>query len=157
MQAQLWTGGAAIGSGDAARGSEAGSCELQEEPRVIDVENHPRGALGDSLLVDCDECIMKASAACEHCVVAVILDGHHGLAGERDTLAKGVSTVRSPGETSSSLSAHSPQQAYGNRASQPGSGGSHKVMIMEADEFRAIDMLARAGLVPALRHVRRAG
>ena len=56
--------------------------------------------------IDCDECVMAGTSACDDCVVSFILR-------------------REPGEA----------------------------LVIDAEEERAVRMLARAGLVPRLRHV----
>ena len=58
------------------------------------------------LTIDCFECVMRATAACEDCVVSFVVG-------------------REPGEA----------------------------LVIDADEERAVRMLAEAGLVPRLRHV----
>jgi hypothetical protein len=58
------------------------------------------------MLIDCFECVMRATDACDDCVVTFVMD-------------------REPGEA----------------------------LVIDADEERAVRMLARAGLVPRLRHV----
>ena len=58
------------------------------------------------LTIDCCECVMRATAACEDCVVTFVVG-------------------REPGEA----------------------------LVIDADEERAVRMLAKAGLVPRLRHV----
>jgi hypothetical protein len=58
--------------------------------------------------IECDECVMQHSAACDDCVVSFLVQ-------------------REPGDA----------------------------VVIDADEERAVRMLARAGLVPRLRHVAR--
>jgi hypothetical protein len=58
------------------------------------------------MLIDCSECVMRATAACDDCVVTFVVD-------------------REPGEA----------------------------LVIDVEEERAVRMLARAGLVPRLRHV----
>jgi hypothetical protein len=58
------------------------------------------------LTIDCDECVMRATPACDDCVVTHVID-------------------REPGEA----------------------------LVIDVAEERAVRMLARAGLVPRLRHV----
>jgi hypothetical protein len=58
------------------------------------------------MLIDCFECVMRATTACQDCVVTFVVG-------------------REPGEA----------------------------LVIDADEERAVGMLARAGLVPRLRHV----
>ena len=58
------------------------------------------------LTIDCFECVMRATAACDDCVVSFVVG-------------------REPGEA----------------------------LVIDADEERAVRMLAKAGLVPRLRHV----
>lgn len=58
------------------------------------------------MLIDCFECVMRATAACDDCVVTFVVD-------------------REPGEA----------------------------LVIDVEEERAVRMLARAGLVPRLRHV----
>ena len=58
------------------------------------------------LTIDCFECVMRATSACDDCVVTFVVG-------------------REPGEA----------------------------LVIDADEERAVRMLARAGLVPRLRHV----
>ncbi len=62
------------------------------------------------MLIDCDDCVMAGTAACDDCVVSFLVE-------------------RRPGEA----------------------------VVIDADERRAVRMLAAAGLVPDLRHRRRAG
>jgi hypothetical protein len=62
------------------------------------------------MLIDCDECVMAGTHACDDCVVSFLVE-------------------RRPGEA----------------------------VVIDADEQRAVRMLAGAGLVPDLRHRRRAG
>jgi hypothetical protein len=64
----------------------------------------------DALTIDCDCCALRASAACDDCVVSFLL-------GREDDDA----------------------------------------VVIDADEARAMRMLGRAGLVPALRFSNRAG
>ncbi len=61
------------------------------------------------MLIDCDECVMQRTDACDDCVVTFI-------------------SGREPGDA----------------------------IVIDVEEERAVRMLARAGLVPALRHVARA-
>jgi len=61
------------------------------------------------MLIDCDECVMQGTDACDDCVVTFI-------------------SGREPGHA----------------------------IVIDVEEERAVRMLARAGLVPALRHVARA-
>ena len=61
------------------------------------------------MLIDCDECVMQGTDACNDCVVTFI-------------------TGREPGDA----------------------------IVIDVAEERAVRMLARAGLVPDLRHVARA-
>jgi hypothetical protein len=63
-----------------------------------------------SLFIDCDECVMQGTDACEDCVVTFLID--------RDPDA---------------------------------------AVVIDAAEARAVRLLGRAGLVPALRHERRTG
>ena len=56
--------------------------------------------------IDCDECVMRNTGACDDCVVSFVVD-------------------REPGEA----------------------------LVIDAEAERAVRMLARAGLVPRLRHV----
>ena len=58
------------------------------------------------LTIDCAECVMRATAACDDCVVMFVVN-------------------REPGEA----------------------------LVIDVEEERAVRMLARAGLVPRLRHV----
>ena len=58
------------------------------------------------ITIDCGECIMRQTAACEDCVVSFVVS-------------------REPGEA----------------------------LVIDVEEERAVRMLARAGLVPRLRHV----
>jgi len=58
------------------------------------------------LTIDCYECVMRATAACDDCVVTHVMS-------------------REPGEA----------------------------LVIDVEEERAVRMLARAGLVPRLRHV----
>ncbi len=58
------------------------------------------------LTIDCDECVMRHTSACDDCVVTFVVD-------------------RQPGEA----------------------------LVIDVEEERAVRMLARAGLVPRLRHV----
>jgi hypothetical protein len=60
------------------------------------------------LRIDCDECVMQATSACDDCVVTF-------LCGQEDEGAR----------------------------------------VVDLDEVRALQTLARGGLVPALRHRRR--
>jgi len=60
--------------------------------------------------IDCDECRMQHTSACDDCVVTFIIG-------------------REPGDA----------------------------LVIDADEERAVRLLANAGLVPVLRHQRRAG
>jgi hypothetical protein len=60
--------------------------------------------------IDCDECRMQHTSACDDCVVTFIVG-------------------REPGDA----------------------------VVIDADEERAVRLLADAGLLPALRHQRRAG
>jgi hypothetical protein len=60
--------------------------------------------------IDCDECRMQHTSACDDCVVTFIVG-------------------REPGDA----------------------------LVIDADEERAVRLLAAAGLLPALRHQRRAG
>jgi hypothetical protein len=60
--------------------------------------------------INCDDCVMQHTTACDDCVVSFIVD-------------------RQPGDA----------------------------IVFDAEEERAVRMLANAGLVPALRHRRRAG
>jgi hypothetical protein len=62
------------------------------------------------MLIDCDECVMAGTDACDDCVVSFLVE-------------------RRPGDA----------------------------VVIDADEQRAVRMLAGAGLVPDLRHRRRAG
>lgn len=62
------------------------------------------------LTIDCDECVMQYTAACDDCMVTFLCD-------------------RDPSET----------------------------VVIEAEEARAVRVLSGAGLVPHLRHQRRAG
>lgn len=61
------------------------------------------------MLIDCDECVMQGTDACDDCVVTFI-------------------SGREPGDA----------------------------IVIDVEEERAVRMLARAGLVPDLRHVARA-
>lgn len=63
---------------------------------------------GEAFTIDCDECVMQGTAACDDCVVTFLCS-------------------REPGEA----------------------------VVVDVDEARAMRSLARAGLVPELRHVRR--
>ena len=58
------------------------------------------------LTIDCDQCVMRNTGACDDCVVSFVVD-------------------REPGEA----------------------------LVIDVEEERAVRMLARAGLVPRLRHV----
>jgi hypothetical protein len=58
--------------------------------------------------IECDECVMQHTTACDDCVVSFLVR-------------------RDPGDA----------------------------VVIDADEERAVRMLARAGLVPRLRHVAR--
>lgn len=58
------------------------------------------------ITIDCEECVMRHTAACGDCVVSFVVS-------------------REPGEA----------------------------LVIDVDEERAVRMLARAGLVPRLRHV----
>jgi hypothetical protein len=58
------------------------------------------------LTIDCDQCVMQRTPACDDCVVTFVVN-------------------REPGEA----------------------------LVIDADEERAVRLLARAGLVPRLRHV----
>ena len=60
--------------------------------------------------IDCDECVMQATAACDDCVVSFLVG-------------------REPGDA----------------------------VVIDVAEERAVRMLARAGLVPELRHLPRIG
>jgi hypothetical protein len=60
------------------------------------------------MLIDCDECVMQGTEACDDCVVTFI-------------------SGREPGDA----------------------------IVIDVEEERAVRMLARAGLVPDLRHVAR--
>ena len=60
--------------------------------------------------INCDECVMQATSACDDCVVTFLV-------------------ARDPGDA----------------------------VIIDVAEERAVRMLARAGLVPALRHLPRVG
>ncbi len=62
------------------------------------------------MLVNCEDCVMQDTEACDDCVVSFVVG-------------------RSPGEA----------------------------VVIDASEERAVRMLADAGLVPTLRHRRRAG
>jgi hypothetical protein len=62
------------------------------------------------MLIDCDQCVMAGTDACDDCVVSFLVE-------------------RRPGDA----------------------------VVIDADEQRAVRMLAGAGLVPDLRHRRRAG
>lgn len=62
------------------------------------------------MLIDCEDCAMDGTPACDDCVVSFLVK-------------------RRPGEA----------------------------VVIDADERRAVRMLAAAGLVPDLRHRRRAG
>ena len=62
------------------------------------------------MLIDCDECVMQETDACDDCVVTFI-------------------ARRAPGDA----------------------------IVIDVAEERAVRMLARAGLVPELRHAPRAG
>ncbi|MBW3558130.1 MAG: hypothetical protein KY454_14435 [Actinobacteria bacterium] len=66
--------------------------------------------MAEVLRIDCDDCSMQHSSACDECVVAFICG-------------------REPDEA----------------------------VIIDAGEVRAVRMLIRSGLVPALRHVPAAG
>lgn len=61
------------------------------------------------MLIDCDECVMQGTDACDDCVVTFI-------------------SGREPGDA----------------------------IVIDVAEERAVRMLAKAGLVPTLRHVARA-
>lgn len=61
------------------------------------------------MLIDCEECVMQATDACDDCVVTFI-------------------SGREPGDA----------------------------IVIDVEEERAVRMLAKAGLVPGLRHVARA-
>ncbi len=61
------------------------------------------------LLIDCDECVMQGTSACDDCVVTFICDREPDAA-----------------------------------------------VVIDADEARAIRLLGEEGLVPRLRHLRRA-
>jgi hypothetical protein len=60
--------------------------------------------------IDCDECRMQHTSACEDCVVTFVVN-------------------REPGDA----------------------------LVIDAEEERAVRLLANAGLLPRLRHERRAG
>ena len=60
--------------------------------------------------IDCDECVMRGTNACEDCVVTFLVN-------------------RAPGDA----------------------------VVIDVAEERAVRMLARAGLVPELRHLPRVG
>ncbi|HUF84889.1 MAG TPA: hypothetical protein VMQ81_09900 [Acidimicrobiia bacterium] len=60
--------------------------------------------------IDCDECRMQHTSACEDCVVTFVIN-------------------REPGDA----------------------------LVIDSEEERAVRLLANAGLLPALRHERRAG
>jgi hypothetical protein len=62
------------------------------------------------MLIDCEECVMDGTDACDDCVVSFLVG-------------------RRPGEA----------------------------VVIDATEQRAVRMLAEAGLIPDLRHRRRAG
>ncbi|MGH8986085.1 MAG: hypothetical protein ACRDY6_19740 [Acidimicrobiia bacterium] len=62
------------------------------------------------MIIDCDECRMQHTTACEDCVVTFIVG-------------------REPGDA----------------------------VVIDAEEERAVRLLADAGLLPGLRHQRRAG
>jgi hypothetical protein len=66
------------------------------------------GVVSDRIIIDCDECVMRESAACADCVVTFVCD-------------------RSPDEA----------------------------VVIDVAAERALRVLASAGLVPELRHVRR--
>ena len=70
----------------------------------------PPPAAGGGLVIDCDECAMQDTSACDDCVVTFICS-------------------REPGEA----------------------------VVVDVAEERAIRLLSTAGLLPALRHVRRTG
>jgi hypothetical protein len=58
-----------------------------------------------AMTIDCDECVMRATSACDDCVVTFVME-------------------REPGSA----------------------------LVIDVAEERAVRMLARAGLVPELRH-----
>ena len=62
--------------------------------------------MAETFVIDCDECVMRNTGACDDCVVSFVVD-------------------REPGEA----------------------------LVIDAEAERAVRMLARAGLVPRLRHV----
>jgi hypothetical protein len=66
--------------------------------------------VSSTFIIDCDECALQGTAACDDCVVTFICS-------------------------------REPEDA----------------VLIDADEARAVRLLAEAGLVPALRHRRRVG
>jgi hypothetical protein len=64
----------------------------------------------DGITIDCDDCSLQGTPACDDCVVTFICG-------------------REPDDA----------------------------VVIDAEEFRSLRMLADAGLVPGLRHVRRSG
>ncbi len=63
--------------------------------------------MAETIRIDCDDCSMQATSACDDCVVSFICG-------------------REPGEA----------------------------VVVDVEEARAVRMLIRSGLVPALRHAR---
>jgi hypothetical protein len=86
----------------------------------------------DVLRIDCDECVMQATSACDDCVVTFLCSG------EADGVADPEGDVDSAGRE-------------GRATPRPGGGAR----VVDLDEVRALQTLARGGLVPALRHRRR--
>lgn len=69
-----------------------------------------------ALVIECDDCIMQHSSACDDCLVTFVLSGDDR-----------------------------------SRAPSP-ADPAPEVLVLEPAEVLAVDRLARAGLVPALRH-----
>jgi hypothetical protein len=84
------------------------------------------------LRIDCDECVMQATSACDDCVVTFLCGG------EAD------GGVDPDGDAGAA-------DRDGQAARRPGGGAR----VVDLDEVRALQTLARGGLVPALRHRRR--
>lgn len=81
-----------------------------------------------ALVIECDDCVMQHTSACDDCLVTFVLSGHQ-RAGSSSAAAQ--RQDRPPADPTS------------ERA---------EVLVLDPDEALAVGRLARAGLVPALRH-----
>lgn len=89
---------------------------------------HPVLPVVPALVIECDDCIMQHTSACEDCLVTFV------LAADDD-----------PCQTP--LRDASPDVAAGAPSS-----ARPEPLVLDRDEAIAVDRLTRAGLVPVLRH-----